>query len=108
MTADDAPWRASSPGFMVGPGALAGTALSFALLLIRRAPSPADSEYMTSDGRDARATNLCHKTTVYFAAWATVLLFPLACSLSAADLSVASQVKSGSLRPKWPYAAVLR
>ena len=29
-----------------------------------------------------------------------------ACSARAAALSVASQVNSGSVRPKWPYAAV--
>src|ERR1035438_5089123 len=32
--------------------------------------------------------------------------FNPACSASAAALSVASQVNSGSVRPKWPYAAV--
>ncbi len=32
--------------------------------------------------------------------------FNPACSARAAALSVASQVNSGSVRPKWPYAAV--
>ena len=44
----------------------------------------------------------------YFLAPTTADSFNPASLASAAALSVASQVKSGSLRPKCPYAAVLQ
>ena len=72
---------------------------------------PAAGEVLPIERRRARA----HDGWIWFRRWATrappqasgdsVDQIPAA-AFSASALSVASQVNSGSSRPKWPYAAV--